>query len=43
MNQTEERKVVIVGAGLSGLTLGYYLKKQGIDFIILERESFAGV
>lgn len=42
MNQIEERKVVIVGAGLSGLTLAYYLKKQGIDFIILERESIAG-
>ncbi len=42
MNQIEERKIVIIGAGLSGLTLAYYLKKQGVDFVILEKESLAG-
>jgi 2-polyprenyl-6-methoxyphenol hydroxylase-like FAD-dependent oxidoreductase len=36
MNTTE---VVIIGAGPVGLTLGCLLKKQGIDCIILERNT----
>jgi protoporphyrinogen oxidase len=35
--------VVIIGAGVSGLTAGYLLKKSGFDdFIILEMESLYG-
>jgi protoporphyrinogen/coproporphyrinogen III oxidase len=34
--------VIIIGAGLTGLTLGYYLKKKGIDFVIVEKESRPG-
>ncbi|GAB3196963.1 monoamine oxidase [Pontibacter aydingkolensis] len=30
------REVIIVGAGLSGLSAAYYLKKKGIDALILE-------
>lgn len=33
---------VIVGAGISGLALGWYLKKQNIPFTILEKESRTG-
>lgn len=32
-----EKKVVIVGAGITGLTTAYYLKKKGIDFIVLDK------
>lgn len=35
-------KVVIVGGGLTGLTVGYYLKQAGIPFIIVEKEAHAG-
>jgi monoamine oxidase len=34
--------VIIVGAGLSGLLIGYHLKKEGIPFKILEARSRAG-
>jgi len=35
--------IVVIGAGLTGLTLGYILKKRGIkDFIILEKSNVAG-
>lgn len=36
-------KVLIIGAGLTGLTLAYQLKKAGVDFQILEaRERLGG-
>ena len=35
-------EVIIIGAGLTGLTLGYYLKKKGIDFLIVEKEDKPG-
>lgn len=38
-NQTE---VVIIGAGLTGLTTALYLKKAGISFVILEKDSKVG-
>lgn len=34
--------VVIVGAGLTGLTLAFYLQKKGIDFLIIERQKRPG-
>ena len=34
--------VVIIGAGMSGLLLGYRLAQQGIDFTILEKNSSVG-
>lgn len=37
-----EKQVVVIGAGLTGLTVAYYLKKRGIDFIMLEKEDHAG-
>ena len=38
-----QMKTVIIGAGLSGLSLAYYLEKQGIkDYILLEKSSGVG-
>jgi protoporphyrinogen/coproporphyrinogen III oxidase len=34
--------VVIIGAGLTGLTTAYYLKKQGINVILLEKQNRTG-
>ena len=34
--------IIIIGAGISGLYLGYLLQKQGKDFIILEQEKRYG-
>ena len=36
------KDVVILGAGLTGLTTAHHLKKKGLDFCILEREQRAG-
>ncbi|MBI2981322.1 MAG: FAD-dependent oxidoreductase [Deltaproteobacteria bacterium] len=38
----EKTGVLIIGAGLSGLSAGYLLKKQGIPFKILELTTRAG-
>lgn len=34
--------VVIIGAGLTGLTAGYYLKKQGVNFKIVDTRPRTG-
>lgn len=34
--------VAIIGAGLTGLTTAYYLKKAGVNFIVLEQQSRIG-
>ncbi len=34
--------VVIVGAGLTGITLAFYLQKRGIDFLLVERQERPG-
>ncbi len=42
VNQDKKHKVVIIGAGLTGLVTAFYLKKRGIDFVVLEKEDRAG-
>ncbi|MCV3270475.1 NAD(P)-binding domain-containing protein [Roseobacter sinensis] len=37
--QNETRDVCVIGSGPAGLQAGYFFKKKGIDFIILERGS----
>ncbi len=32
-------KIIIVGAGISGLSLAYFLQQKGLDVIVLERDS----
>ena len=38
----KEKKVIIVGAGISGLTAGYLLKEAGHNVVILEASNRAG-
>lgn len=38
----EHREIVVIGAGLTGLTLAYYLKKAGKDVVVLEKENRTG-
>lgn len=44
MNKRPPRKVdiLIIGAGISGLTTAYYLDKKGYDIVLLESQSFVG-
>ncbi len=35
-------QVAVIGAGQAGLSTGYYLKKAGVDFIILDENEHAG-
>ncbi len=37
-----EKDIVIIGAGLTGLTLAYYLKKQGLNVLLIEKSDKAG-
>lgn len=37
-----ETQVVIIGAGLTGLTLAYYLKRQGMVPLVIEKEERPG-
>ena len=37
-----EKKVAIIGAGLTGLTTAYYLKKKGVDFCVFEQSNKVG-
>ena len=39
---TSQHDIVIIGAGLTGLSLGHFLKKQGKDFLILEKADKVG-
>lgn len=36
------KKIAILGAGISGISAGYHLKKDGIDSVIFEKESSWG-
>lgn len=39
---SSKKEVVIIGAGLTGLATGFYLGKEGKDYIILEKENRTG-
>ena len=36
------KKVVIIGAGISGLTTAYFLAKNGFDVTVLEKKKDVG-
>lgn len=36
------KRIIIIGAGISGLTAGIYLKRSGFDVTILEQHSIVG-
>ena len=36
------KRVVVVGAGISGLTCAYRLQRSGLDVIVLESSDAAG-
>ena len=42
MNENTKPKVAIVGAGLTGLTTAFYLKKGGVDVQVFEKAGRAG-
>lgn len=42
MEDSLKTEVIIVGAGLTGLTLAFYLKKAGIQFKIIEKSPRTG-
>ena len=43
MAKSESKKqVIVIGAGLTGLTLAYYLKKAGINVLVIEKNSAPG-
>ena len=35
-------KVIVIGGGLTGLVTAFYLKKRGVDFLLLEKEDRVG-
>ncbi|MFP4369671.1 MAG: protoporphyrinogen oxidase [Candidatus Kapaibacterium sp.] len=42
MNKSETYDAIIIGAGLTGLTCGYYLAKAGLSVKIIEKNNRAG-
>lgn len=42
MAETVKTEVIVIGAGLTGLTTAFYLKKAGIDFRIIEKSGKTG-
>jgi oxygen-dependent protoporphyrinogen oxidase len=42
MKNEKNINVAVVGAGLTGLTTAFYLKKAGIPFVVFEKEKRAG-
>lgn len=44
MSIQKETEIVVIGAGLTGLTLAHNLQKKNVDFLVLERsENIGGV
>lgn len=39
---SHDRHVVIIGGGQAGLSLAYYLKRAGVDFVVLDAEPAPG-
>ncbi|HEX7583483.1 MAG TPA: protoporphyrinogen oxidase [Prolixibacteraceae bacterium] len=42
MAESVKTEIIIIGAGLTGLTMALYLKKAGIDFRIIEKSGKTG-
>jgi len=42
MSTSTKPYVVIIGAGLTGLTMGFYLKKAGINVLIIDKSAKTG-
>ncbi len=40
--ESKKEKIVVIGAGLTGLTTSYYLRKYGFEVILLEKENHTG-
>lgn len=38
----QKEHIIIIGAGLAGLTASYFLKKKGVSSLILEKEDYLG-
>ncbi len=42
MKEIKEYDVIIIGAGQSGLAVGYYLRRSGLSFLLLDEQKRAG-
>jgi oxygen-dependent protoporphyrinogen oxidase len=42
MAEFHKPEIVIIGAGLTGLTMGFYLKKTGVNFLIVDKSAKTG-
>jgi oxygen-dependent protoporphyrinogen oxidase len=42
MDSPVKKEIVIIGAGLTGLTLAFYLKKQGKEVLLIEKSDKTG-
>lgn len=42
MNETKRIETLVIGGGQAGLATGYYLRKQGLDFTILDASQRIG-
>jgi oxygen-dependent protoporphyrinogen oxidase len=42
MAETINPEIIIIGAGLTGLTMGLYLKKAGVNFLIIDKSAKTG-
>ena len=36
------KKIAVIGAGISGMTCAYTLKKAGHDVVVYEKEAYVG-
>jgi protoporphyrinogen oxidase len=42
MPEKKNKKVVIIGAGPAGLTAAYQLCKEGVESVVLEKDTVVG-